>query len=46
MTSKVVTTIIDDRDADILYLPDATDWTVHTNQLPQLQLYGNTDTFR
>lgn len=44
--SQVVSTIIDDRDPDILYLPDATVWTVHTNQAAQWQLYGNTDTFR
>lgn len=44
--SQVVSTIIDDRDPDIQYLPDTTDWTVHTNQAAQWQLYGNTDTFR
>lgn len=44
--STVVSTIIDDRDASILYLPDPSDWTVHTQVGAQYQLNGNTDTFR
>jgi hypothetical protein len=44
--STVVSTIVDDRDPSILYLPDASDWTVHTQVGAQFQLHGNTDTFR
>lgn len=44
--SQVVSTIIDDRDPGILYLPDPSDWTVHTEVGAQYQLHGNTDTFR
>lgn len=44
--STVVSTIIDDRDPSILYLPDTSDWTVHTQVGAQYQLHGDSDTFR
>ena len=44
--STVVSTIIDDRDPSILYLPDASDWTVETQVDAQYQLHGDSDTFR
>ncbi|KDR69136.1 hypothetical protein GALMADRAFT_282808 [Galerina marginata CBS 339.88] len=34
---------IDDRDANVTYVPDR--WTVHTNVQSIFHLYGNTDTF-
>jgi len=42
--SQVVSTTIDDRDPNILYLPDPSDWTVRT--LVGAQLHGDTDTSR
>jgi len=42
---NLVSTIIDDRDPSVQYLPKSAEWTVCTHAEPAWRLYNNSDTF-